>query len=139
MSKFTEELLSKRLKKPSGPIRDSSSPKLAGYLSATDVSEYQDKVLDLNIECWYSLIEPCTFPTHFHPIRLEDARLFVDIYERIFKGKEGSTDIGSLSLAQLMALLEPRQVEQLLYLQERLDKCLSALNAGQSLYLPVNK
>lgn len=127
MSKFTEELLSKRLTKPSGPIRDSSSPKLAGFLSTREVSDYQDKVLDANIECWYSLIEPCTFPTLFCPIGLADAHLFVDIYERIIKDRE---DANSLGQAQLIALLKPEQAEQLMLLQERLDKSLNALKAG---------
>lgn len=129
MSSFTEELLSKRLKKPSGPIRDSSSPKLAGFLSTREVSDYQDMVLDANIECWYSLIEPCTFPTLFCPIGLEDAHLFVDIYERIIKDSDRQ-DSNSPSQAQLIALLKPEQAERLMLLQERLDKTLNALKAG---------
>jgi hypothetical protein len=124
MSKFKEELLNKKLKKLEGPVRDYSNPKLAGFLSETDVTKYQDTVLDLNIECWYDLIEPCTFKTVFCPISLADAKLFVQVYEKVFKDKPNACQ------DEMMSLLEPEQIEQLEALKLRVNNEIKALKTG---------
>ena len=80
MSNFTEELLSKKLKKSEETIRDFSDPKLAGFLSTVEVSNYKRSVLDCNIECWYHIIKDFTFPTNFCQLTLDDAKLFIEIY-----------------------------------------------------------
>ena len=91
MSNFTEELLGKKLRKSDKPIRDYSDPKLAGFLMPNEVKNYQETVLECNIECWYDIIKECTFSTVFCPLTIDDAKLFISIYEKNFKDKDVSS------------------------------------------------
>ena len=62
-------------------MRDASAPLLAGFAeTAAQVREYQDCVLDINIEVWLPLIREHTFTTEFVPMGPDAGRLFVDSY-----------------------------------------------------------
>jgi hypothetical protein len=64
-----------------GTVRDSSAPQLSGFAeSAEQVRDYQDTVLDINIETWYPLITEHTFATEFVAMTPADGQLFVDSY-----------------------------------------------------------
>jgi hypothetical protein len=117
MSNFTEELLSKKLKKSEETTREFSDPKLAGFLSTAEVSNYQRSVLDCNIECWYHIIKDFTFPTDFCPLTLDDAKLFIEIYETNFKDKE----LASLNEIEWKKNFTSNQLEKLNDLEKRLE------------------
>ena len=61
-----------------------------GYLSKQEVSDYQNKVLDVNTESWLGLLLEETFPTSYCPLLVEDAEFFVRLYERLYKDKDTS-------------------------------------------------
>eukprot|EP01112_Ceratiomyxa_fruticulosa_P017136 TRINITY_DN5282_c0_g2_i1.p1 TRINITY_DN5282_c0_g2~~TRINITY_DN5282_c0_g2_i1.p1 ORF type:complete len:357 (-),score=78.99 TRINITY_DN5282_c0_g2_i1:90-1160(-) len=61
-------------------VHDSSKPKLSGFISDADVSEYQDTVIDSNIEYWIDALGDLTFHTEFYPLSKEDAQTFIDCY-----------------------------------------------------------
>ena len=66
---------------PAGSVRDSSAPQLRDFAeSAEEVREYQNSVLDINIEQWYDLIPEFTFATEFVAIGREAGQLFVDSF-----------------------------------------------------------
>lgn len=85
MASFKEQLLKQKLKPSSEPMKDFSSPKLAGFIKQADIDEYQGKVLDVNTEKWLDLLKGLTFPTRYSPISVEQARLFVSVYGRLYK------------------------------------------------------
>ena len=67
--------------KPAEGVRDVSAPQLTGFAETAEAArEYQDTVLDINIESWYGLVEEYTFPTEFVPMEPADGQLFVDSY-----------------------------------------------------------
>ena len=76
-----DELARVTLRPSAEPIRDASAPQLTGFAeTAEQVREYQDAVLDINIEAWYPLIAGFTFATEFVPMSPADGQLFVDSY-----------------------------------------------------------
>lgn len=93
MSEFNHELKTIKLRKSNIPIKDYSSPKLAGFITHSEINEYQDKVLDCNIETWYCLIKEYTFPTVFCSLSLDEAQLFIQVYEKNFKDLLNIEDI----------------------------------------------
>ncbi len=116
MSDFKKELLEKKLVKPTEPARDFSSPKLAGFVSDAQIRDYQEGVLDLNIECWYETLRECTFETVFCPIEFADAKLFVDVYEKAFRD-EKKLEVGT----NLSEILDAEQLAHIHTLQNRLN------------------
>ncbi|XP_064614261.1 uncharacterized protein LOC135477955 [Liolophura sinensis] len=85
MASFKEQLLKQKLKPSPEPMKDFSSPKMAGFIKQADIDEYQGKVLDVNTEKWLDLLKDVTFTTCYSSISIEQARLFVNVYERIYK------------------------------------------------------
>ncbi|KAK0044948.1 cell division cycle protein 123 [Biomphalaria pfeifferi] len=88
MASFAEQLKAIQLKKNSEPIKDYSSPKLGGFMKQEEIDEYQNNVLDVNIETWFELIKEHSFPSTFLHISSEEAKLFVKIYERHYANLE---------------------------------------------------
>eukprot|EP01102_Stenamoeba_stenopodia_P008491 TRINITY_DN2443_c0_g1_i2.p2 TRINITY_DN2443_c0_g1~~TRINITY_DN2443_c0_g1_i2.p2 ORF type:complete len:138 (-),score=45.89 TRINITY_DN2443_c0_g1_i2:731-1144(-) len=71
--------------------RDASAPQVKEDLSnVEEISNYQNRVLDSNLECWLDLIKEETFPTQFYPLTVDDAKAFIRFYE------EKSKDISQL-------------------------------------------
>ena len=58
---------------------------LAGFLSSQEIHDYQQAVLDVNTEEWLDILREETFPSCYCPLLLEDANLFISVYERHFK------------------------------------------------------
>ncbi|GFO13449.1 cell division cycle protein 123 homolog [Plakobranchus ocellatus] len=85
-----EQLRSVKLKKSSKPQKDFSSPKTAGYISQEEIEAYQTSVLDVNTEEWLDLVKDFTFPSCYETLNVEDAKLFVDIYKRLYANLEPS-------------------------------------------------
>lgn len=131
MSDFKNELLRKKLRKVEEPIRDFSNPKLAGFLTDAEVDNYQNEVLDLNIESWYEIIKDFTFPTFFCPIELDDAHFFVDTYETVFRNNEAS------SRAELSLILNADQMVKLRQLENKLSKVLAKFN-GDNVFVKTS-
>jgi hypothetical protein len=88
MDKFSEELKNFKLRKSTVPIKDFSDAKLAGFLTEQELQDYRSKVIQCNFENWYELIKECTFETKTCDISFEEARLFVDVYKRLFQDKD---------------------------------------------------
>ncbi len=116
MSDLIKELQSIRLRKAK-VTRDFSDPKLAGYLTQKEIANYQDYVLDCNIESWYGAIKEFTFTTVFCPIFLEEAKLFISIYEKYFKDiscQNGWKSLLSENENNILACLEKRLQDKIL-------------------------
>jgi hypothetical protein len=120
MENFEEQLKSAKLKTYKGPVKDFSNPKLAGFLTERDVQEYQNHVLDCNVEAWYETIKDLTFKTEFCSISEKDAKLFVDVYERIFRNKD-SSEIGRIEWRKL---LKEEEVDLLKCLESKIENSL---------------
>lgn len=101
MANFEEQIKSAKLKAYSGPRKDYSNPKLAGFLSEKEIQSYQNNVLDCNVETWYEFIKDFTFKTTFCPISEREAKLFIDVFERIFRNKD-SSEIGSIEWRSIL-------------------------------------
>lgn len=121
MSNFAQELNSIKLRKVNRP-KDYSNPKLVGFLTDKQISEYQDNVLDCNIEVWYETIKNQTFPSVFCPILLDEAKLFIKVYERNFKDKTNLNDI------DWRKSLDENDLENLKNLESRLNKVIGEFN-----------
>ena len=81
---------------PAGSVRDASAPQLRDFAeSAEEVREYQNSVLDINIEQWYDLIPEFTFPTEFVAISREAGQLFVDSF-LAYEGHKKRVTLGQL-------------------------------------------
>lgn len=102
---------------PAAAVRDASAPQLASFAeSAEQVREYQDSVLDINIESWYPLIADYTFPTEFVPMTPSDGQLFVDSYlayeahlkRQIVEGRQPSQFAPPAELAERAAAMAER-------------------------------
>src|SRR5688572_2727153 len=61
--------------------KDNSGPLLTAALDESNFSEYQNEVLDVNIEEWIGPLAAVTFPTHFIPITTETAKALMFAYE----------------------------------------------------------
>ncbi|XP_053374671.1 uncharacterized protein LOC123531612 [Mercenaria mercenaria] len=92
MSSLADQLNAVKLKKSKEPIKDFSSPKTAGFLKEEDIKEYEKCVLEVNTEHWIDLLKGETFPTVLCPFLLEEAQVFIGIYERLYLNKD-HTDI----------------------------------------------
>lgn len=89
---LAEQLSAVKLKKSKEPIKDFSSPKTAGFLKEEEIKEYEKCVLEVNTEHWIDLLKDETFPTVLCPFLLEEAQVFINIYERLYANK-GSEEI----------------------------------------------
>ena len=127
-----KEFKVEKLLKSTNPIRDYSDPKLAGYLTKIEIENYQDCVLNCNIECWYELIKECTFPTVFLAIDYSEASLFVNIYEKYFKDKSDNLQ------SELKHLLDSNELEQLVGLETRLSTKISEFNSTDSVFIKTS-
>ncbi|XP_046350121.2 cell division cycle protein 123-like [Haliotis rufescens] len=85
MASLAEQLRNCKLKKVTEPIKDFSSPKTAGYISQEEITLYQNSVLDVNTEKWMHILKELTFPTELCPLKIEEARLFVQIFEDCYR------------------------------------------------------
>jgi len=62
--------------------RDASAPQVKQDLSKVEeIADYQNRVLDSNMEAWLNHIKEETFPTQFYPLSIDDAKAFVRFYE----------------------------------------------------------
>eukprot|EP01103_Thecamoeba_quadrilineata_P008017 TRINITY_DN17818_c0_g1_i1.p1 TRINITY_DN17818_c0_g1~~TRINITY_DN17818_c0_g1_i1.p1 ORF type:complete len:357 (-),score=70.42 TRINITY_DN17818_c0_g1_i1:24-1094(-) len=66
---------------------DASAPKLIGDIDQVDIDQYQNTVLDINLEQWLGLLGEHTFASKFVPITPQDARVIMSVYERFEKDK----------------------------------------------------
>ncbi|XP_046561507.1 cell division cycle protein 123-like [Haliotis rubra] len=85
MASLTEQLKNCKLKKVTDPIKDFSSPKTAGYMSQEEITLYQNSVIDVNTEKWMHVLKELTFPTELCPLKIEEANLFVKIFENCYR------------------------------------------------------
>lgn len=88
MSSLAEQLSAVKLKKSTEPIKDFSSPKTAGFLKDEDIKAYEKCVLEVNTEHWIDLLRDETFPTVLCPFLMEEAQVFINIYERLYLNKD---------------------------------------------------
>lgn len=88
MSSLAEQLKSAKLKKSVVPMKDYSCPKKAGFLKEDDIKEYERSVLEVNTENWLDILRDLTFPTILCPLYIEEAFMFINIYERLYANKE---------------------------------------------------
>ncbi|RUS81413.1 hypothetical protein EGW08_010851 [Elysia chlorotica] len=129
MSSLAEQLQSVKLKKSSEPQKDFSSPKTAGYVSQDEIESYQMSVLDVNTEEWFDLLEDYTFSSSYVPMDIEDAKLFVAIYERLY-AKHDPSVIATIDWREHLSSAESKRIEELRScLQEEMDTFLSAKGA----------
>jgi hypothetical protein len=90
MINLSEQLKNAKLRKAPVPTKDYSDARLAGFLTQTEVDTYKSHVIDCNFENWYSLLQECTFYTKLCAIDFDESRLFVIVYERLFRDKDPS-------------------------------------------------
>lgn len=88
MASLAEQLSAVKLKKSNQPTKDFSSPKTAGFLKEEDIKAYEKSVLEVNTEHWIDLLKDDTFPTVLCPFFLEEAQVFIKIYERMYLNKD---------------------------------------------------
>lgn len=132
MANFAEELNSVKLRKVTLPKRDYSDPKLAGYVSQYEIEDYQDTVLDCNIELWYEAIKECTFPTVFCTINLNDAKLFVSVYEKNFR------NISEIEHIQWRESLNETELEILQSLESRLEEKIQEFEQNSNVFVKTS-
>ncbi|XP_060075112.1 cell division cycle protein 123 homolog [Ylistrum balloti] len=118
---LADQLKRVKLKKSAEPMKDFSNPKTMGFTSAQEIHDYEDKVLDVNTERWIQLLNDVTFPTVTCSFTLDDAKLFIDCYKRIFDNKDAET---SMATDWRSALLSAEE-EHLADLTKRLDSAMS--------------
>jgi len=103
---FVSDLERVKLKKTT--TKDSSGPKLTGFVSQEKIDEYAKSVIDANIEGWIDAIRPFTFLTYFHPLLRKHAELFISVYELKVTKKQPSLP---QSLVDELSALE-RELDQ---------------------------
>ncbi|OWF45332.1 cell division cycle protein 123-like [Mizuhopecten yessoensis] len=118
---LADQLKKVKLKKSAEPMKDFSNPKTMGFTSAKEIREYEDKVLDVNTERWIQLLSDVTFPTVTCPFTLDDAKLFIECYKRIFDNKDAETAMAIDWKASLVSV----EREHVANLTERLDSAMS--------------
>jgi hypothetical protein len=109
---FSEELKKVNLKKTSGPVKDYSNPKLAGFLTKSEIENYRFNVCECNFENWYQLLNSCTFKSIFCPIERDEAHFFVEAYESLFRDKPPE-EILSLDWRELITNEQKRILDRL--------------------------
>jgi hypothetical protein len=117
MSNFLNEIKSAKLRKSNQPTKDYSDPKLAGFLTKSEITSYQNNVLDCNVENWYSRLKECTFESRFCEIEFEEAQLFIRIYETCFLKPEMAAAFES----NWKEKLQENDLAMLLKLEKRLE------------------
>ncbi|KAL4222897.1 hypothetical protein ACF0H5_018937 [Mactra antiquata] len=90
MESLADQLKSVKLKKRAEPVRDYSTPKTGGFLSEAEIKDYEKSVLEVNTEKWIDLLKDETFPTILCPFKLEAAKVFINIYERLYLNKDST-------------------------------------------------
>ncbi|XP_033730566.1 cell division cycle protein 123-like [Pecten maximus] len=118
---LADQLKNVKLKKSAEPMKDFSNPKTMGFTSAQEIRDYEDKVLDVNTERWIQLLSDVTFPTVTCPFTLDDAKLFIECYKRIFDNKDAETTM----MTDWKAALASTEKEHLADLTKRLDSAMS--------------
>ena len=124
MASLEEQLRAVKLKKSLEPQKDFSSPKTAGYISQEEIQSYQMSVLDVNTEEWFELLEDYTFPSRCVPIDIEDAKLFVSIFDRLY-AKHDPSVIATIDWREHLSSVESKRIKYLCScLQEEMDSFL---------------
>ncbi|CAH1773218.1 unnamed protein product [Owenia fusiformis] len=122
MASLEQQLKAIKLKKSAKPTSDFSNPKLGGFISEQEISDYQNSVLDVNTELWVDILKEETFPTKYCEITKEDANLFIEIYERLYKDIDESK-IAGIDWRDGLNEQEVKQVEILRNrLQSKIDE-----------------
>lgn len=118
---LADQLKKVKLKKSAEPMKDFSNPKTMGFTSAQEIKDYEDKVLGVNTERWVELLSDVTFPTVTCPFTIDDAKLFIECYKRIFDNKDAETAMKT----DWKAVMTPAETEHLDDLTKRLDSAMS--------------
>ncbi|XP_052805948.1 uncharacterized protein LOC128235214 [Mya arenaria] len=88
MASLADQLKAVQLKKSTEPIKDFSSARTAGFMKDEDIKAYEKSVLEVNTEHWIDLLKDETFPTELCPFLLEEAKVFLAVYERLYLNKD---------------------------------------------------
>jgi hypothetical protein len=127
MNNLAEELKNTKLRKASVAMKDSSDPKLAGFLTQPELNAYKSSVIECNFENWHHLLENCTFSTQLCPLDYDEAKLFVEIYERFVLNK----DYVDLSNFDWRSCLNESEKNMLVCLESKLDKTIDEFKHSQ--------
>ena len=87
---LAEQLRNVHLKSPSEPMKDYSDPRKCGFVSDTEIVDYHNSVLDVNTELWLERLADVTFPTEYCTIEPQEAKLFISIFERLYRNLDPS-------------------------------------------------
>ncbi|ESO84439.1 hypothetical protein LOTGIDRAFT_176123, partial [Lottia gigantea] len=117
MASFLEEIKSAKLKKSDHEIKDYSSPKLAGFISKQEITDYQNTCLDVNTEMWLHFLQDITFPSQFCEVKMKEAETFIKIFERLFR----NLNPAQIAKVDLWSKLEVEEHEIIDSLSQRLD------------------
>ncbi|KAL8624104.1 hypothetical protein ACOMHN_036107 [Nucella lapillus] len=138
MASLADQLKGVRLKTPAEPMKDFSAPKTAGFMTDQEVSDYQEKVLDVNTECWLSLLEEVTFPTDYCPIHLPEAEIIVSVFERLYANLEPA----AMAALDWRSSLSAEEKEAIAVLESRLqgviDRFLQTQSGADSVFVKTS-
>lgn len=133
MACLSEQLKSVKLKKSEEPTKDYSSPKTAGFVSDKEVTEYQEKVLDVNTEKWLNILQEDTFPTKYCPLYLQEAQMIMAVYERLYKNLD-APQIADINWRESLTLEEGELIQTI---EDRLQKVMNNFLITESDYVFV--
>ncbi|XP_063421799.1 translation initiation factor eIF2 assembly protein-like [Mytilus trossulus] len=117
---LADQLKHVKLKKTKEPTRDYSGLKTGGYLTEDEIKDYDDNVLAANTEHWVDILRDVTFPTVTTPFHLEDAKLFIDVYTRLYQNKDSSQSID----LDWQTHLKDEEKRHIKTISERLEKAM---------------
>ncbi|XP_041359284.1 uncharacterized protein LOC121375728 isoform X2 [Gigantopelta aegis] len=116
---LADQLRKVQLKSPKEPMKDFSSPRVSGgFVSDTEIAEYQNSVLDVNTELWLDLLADVTFPTEYCAIERHEAKLFISVFERLYR----NLDPSGISQVEWREHLSPDEHEIVKSMTDRLSK-----------------
>lgn len=81
------------------------------------MTDYQERVLEVNTERWLHILQEETFPTEYCPLHLTEAEMVVSVYERLYR----NLDAPSIALVDWREKLSPEESEQVLKIEQRLQ------------------
>eukprot|EP00040_Diaphanoeca_grandis_P041754 m.263444 g.263444 ORF g.263444 m.263444 type:complete len:365 (+) comp50435_c0_seq1:183-1277(+) len=130
-----EQLTSVTLKQTSSIMRDGSRPQMkCGEMTAKETEQYQESVLDVNIEHWYDLIKEFTFETKFLPFDRQVGQLFIECYTDYEQHqKDGIRAGGNLGPYMPAQQLQTRVYE----LEQSLQATIEAVRLSDNVDAPV--
>lgn len=81
------------------------------------VTDYQERVLDVNTERWLHILQAETFPTEYCSLNVNEAEMVVSVYERLYR----NLDAPSIALVNWREELSPEESELVLKMERRLQ------------------